>query len=174
MRGNIGYSVCVALMRPMSSKVGLDPTPLNMSFSVDSDTCELSAARQQLRDWFERNALPLHHWDVVLTELLVNAMNAGDTGTTVTATIYRTQSRMEIDHSDAWVVCEVSNQGTWFISGGASWADGEAIPLDFLVARRTLDELPNGRGLTIVSALTSGGEVTLTQDQTIVRVWLEV
>ncbi|MBT8240642.1 MAG: hypothetical protein KJN63_05390 [Acidimicrobiia bacterium] len=148
--------------------------PHTISFSFDPAVSALSDSRQKLRQWFEDSALPLHHWDIVLTELLVNAMNASEGSVPVEVVFELTHPDPGRGELEGWVTCEVSNHGTWTIGNSLPWGEEEPVPLGFLVARLPLDQLPNGRGLRIVAALTSGGEVTVALNRTTVRVWREI
>lgn len=145
-----------------------------MSFTTNLEQAVLGSSRQQLRQWFAQHGLPLHQWDVVLTELLVNAFNASDSGSAVGATITCTEALAPTGTVEERIICEISNCGTWAVARDSGWCEGEPVPLGFLVARRPVDQFPNGRGLRIVAALTSGGEVTVTGDRTVVRVWREI
>lgn len=145
-----------------------------MSFTTNHDEAVLGQSRQQLRQWFAQHGLPLHQWDVVLTELLVNALDASDPGAGVDATVTYAQGLAPTGRAEEWIICDIANHGTWAVAEESGWSEGESVPLGFLVARRPEDHFPNGRGLRIVAALTSGGEVTVSGDRTVVRVWREV
>lgn len=145
-----------------------------MSFAMNPDEAVLGPSRQQLREWFAHHGLRLHQWDVVLTELLVNAFNASEPGAGVDATISCAESVAPTGRAEERIICEISNCGTWAVAEDSGWSQGESVPLGFLVARRPADQFPNGRGLRIVAALTSGGEVMVTGNRTVVRVWREI
>jgi len=148
-----------------------------MRLSLPSSTGFCRLSRESVRTWLHVNRLPVLDWDLVVTELFTNAVHAARHGTLIDLyfSVDEPDSYMPDSaspgrdgRSGASVRCEVTNEGHWVMGGNT------CVPLDYLVARFAPDHLPNGRGLKLVSALTSRGEVETADHSTVVRVWREI
>ncbi len=141
-----------------------------MRLTLPSSTKFGKIARESVRAWLNINLMPVRDWDLVVSELFTNAVHAARFGSPVELR-FEVKSGSALAGSDAHdlVECEVTNQGAWALG-----RDMASVPLDYLVARFEPDRLPHGRGLKIVSALTSGGEVRTRDRRTSVRVWREL
>ncbi len=139
------------------------PTALIMKCSPDTAT--LKQVRSEVRRWLKSRQLPLGAWDVVATELMCNAIAANKRGSV--------EIKMTLidDDEPPRIACSVTNQGAW----DPNFAERTAA-IDSVIARtsRPIDALPSGRGLRLIRAFTSGGEVSVEDESTCVTVWLDL
>lgn len=139
------------------------PTALIMQCSPDTAT--LKQVRSEIRRWLKSRQLPLGAWDVVATELMCNAIAANTRGSV------EIKMTLVDDDEPPRIVCSVTNQGAWDLR-----FTERAAAIDSVIARtsRPIDTLPSGRGLRLIRALTSGGEVSVESESTCVTVWLDL
>ncbi len=163
----------IDLLSPTATLAGsADPSldHMTLALRLPATTALLRGARGVVRAWLDAVEEPAGSWDVVVTELVANAINASPVRGHVTLAMHLSSGRQTYASSVPRVVCTVTNDGSWELTGMKP-----PVPLDLLVARSARSDFnsPAGRGLRIVSALTSGGEVNVTGSQTIVGVWLD-
>lgn len=129
------------------------------------DTATLKQVRSEIRSWLQSRHLPLGAWDLVATELMCNAIAANTTGSV------EIKMTLTNDNETPRTVCSVTNQGAWDLDLAE-----RAAAIDSVIARtsRPIDTLPSGRGLRLIRASTSGGEVSVEGDSTRVTVWLDL
>ncbi len=149
--------------RPMA--LGSESKGRKLVLTFASSKSELRRARKAVREWLNRVGQPVGHWDVVVTELLCNAIDAtsGDESSLL--------MKVECEDGLERVSCTVRNDGVWDVDGLTTPA-----ALDHVVARhpRPGDGMPTGRGLRIVNELTSGGLLDVEGGSTVVKVWLDL
>ncbi|NNF55788.1 MAG: ATP-binding protein [Acidimicrobiales bacterium] len=128
-----------------------------------ADTAELRHVRSAIRSWLKSQGLPVGEWALVATELMCNAIAATTGG--------QIEIEMRVSPDNRRIDCSVTNQGTWDLQ-----TTEQAAAIESLVDRsgRSADILPSGRGLRMIRALTSGGEVFVRDGRTTVAVWLDL
>lgn len=143
---------------------------MTLALRVPAATAILRGVRGAVRAWLDTVEEPAGSWDVIVTELVANAINASPAGGHVTVAMHLSSGHQTYESSVPRVVCTVTNDGTWELPSMKP-----PVPLDLLLARSAHADLssPAGRGLRIVSALTSGGEIVVGESETIVGVWLD-
>lgn len=153
----------------------LTPTPdsslahRSLGLSLPARTEVLRGVRAIVRAWLDSVGEPPEHWDVVVTELVTNAIQASTVAAPIRLSMHLA-SGDDAPGSDPRVLCSVANPGIW------DWGGMEPpMPLDLLIARSSQFDAstPSGRGLRIVSALTSGAEVRVVDGHTVATVWLD-
>lgn len=147
--------------------------PTALILQCSPDTATLKQIRSEIRRWLQSRLLPLGAWDLVATELMCNAIAANTRGSV--------EIKMTLinDAEPPRIVCSVTNQGVWdlkFTERAAAIDTVRAAAIDSVIDRtsRPIDTLPSGRGLRLIRALTTGGEVKVTDERTCVTVWLDL
>lgn len=128
-----------------------------------ADTAELRHVRSAIRSWLKSQGHPIGEWAVVTTELMCNAI-AAHTGGPI-------EIEMRVSPDNRRIDCSVTNQGTWDLQ-----TTEQAAAIESLIDRssRSADIVPSGRGLKMIRALTSGGEVLVRDGRTTVAVWQDL
>lgn len=162
---NIGMSptdICLTAPDPSLAHRALD-------LGVPAHTAVLRGVRAAVHAWLDSVEEPLEHWDVVVTELVTNAIAASPGHDQIKLAMHLAAGT-RFPARGPRVSCSVANPGIWNLDGMEP-----PIPLDLLIARSSQFDAstPSGRGLRIVSALTSGGEVNVENGSTTVTVWLD-
>lgn len=151
----------------MSASVGdglqLGHTANGFRLRFPSSTTFLSPARLMVNKWLGHIQAPVDGWDLVITEMLSNAMNASPSSSDI---------KLEIGFQGDQIRCCVTNEGPWDhpdLRGGTESDLG-------LLAQRELTmgsacDSHRGRGISLICQLTDGACAQHHDGRTAVTVW---
>lgn len=150
----------------MDDGVQLGRTSNGFRLRFPSDTTFLSPARLMLNKWLGHIKAPTDGWDLVITEMLSNAVNASPSSSDI---------KLEIGFQGDQIRCCVTNEGAWdhpYLLGGTESDLG-------LLERRELaagsaSECDRGRGIRLICQLTDGARARHRDGRTAVTVWRNI
>lgn len=149
------------------------------SLQFPSDTTFLNPVRILVHRWLDLIQAPRDSWDLVVTELLSNAVKASPSA--------HSGIQVEFRCADNQIQCSVINDGIWASAIGglqgppahdtmglARYAEVSppgSQPDEPSAEDDTVGAPDRGRGLSIVTKLTDGGSAEVVGGQTAVTVW---
>ena len=156
----------------LDSGIQLSQSDSNFRLKFPSDTTFLSPARLWVTRWLVFIGAPAEGWDLIITELLSNAVNAAPPASELIVEVEI--DRVEIERAETdnkRIRCEVLNVGTWEHPKLENKAEADLVTLAKTLPAAAGDSSDRGRGLALISELTDGTVASHDSKRTSVVVW---